>query len=234
MQGLACAAATRLQRPRRRAILRTLRLQRAAGAGLRRRRPGTLHGGACLPASCVGPRRLPSSVPPRHTDAGCAPHPAAQWRIVPGKPFPTASWAAGSGSIYCEGGSFCTNTTTALECPRRHFCRQGTTAPERCPPGAPCPAGTEFVDGNLTGESRRGRRAFVSRGELSCGRQPLEMGGCCAPLDSNAPCSLPPRPAGVSVDALLFGLLWLAWLLAWRFNTLQRRLSARERIRITW
>lgn len=38
-------------------------------------------------------------------------------------------------------------------CPSRHFCRQGTTAPERCPPGAVCPRGTEIFDDNFTGFS---------------------------------------------------------------------------------
>lgn len=76
---------------------------------------------------------------------------ALQWRIVPGSAFPTAHWPAGGGSIYCDGGWFCPNSTARLECTAGHFCRQGSPEPERCPPGAACPPRTEFVENNLTG-----------------------------------------------------------------------------------
>ena len=39
---------------------------------------------------------------------------------------------------------------------------------------------------------------------------------------------------GVTVDALLFGLLWLAWMVTRQYNRLLRRLGARERVKITW
>lgn len=43
------------------------------------------------------------------------------------------------------------------------------------------------------------------------------------------------RPdAGVTVDALLFGVLWLAWLTSRQYNRVLQRLSRKERIRITW
>lgn len=74
-----------------------------------------------------------------------------QWRIIPGSAFPIARWAAGSGSIYCDGGQYCPNTTTSLGCPRGHFCRQGEWEPARCPPGATCPPNTEVFEANYTG-----------------------------------------------------------------------------------
>lgn len=38
----------------------------------------------------------------------------------------------------------------------------------------------------------------------------------------------------MTVDALLFGVLWLAWLVSRQYNRVLQRLSQRERIRITW
>ncbi|KAL4853041.1 ABC transporter G family member 28 [Chlorella vulgaris] len=114
---------------------------------------------------------------------------ADKWRIIPGSAFPIARWAAGSGSIYCDGGQYCPNTTTSLGCPRGHFCRQGEWEPARCPPGATCPPNTEVFEANYT---------------------------------------------GVTVDALLFGLLWLAWLCSQQYNRVLLQLSQRERLKITW
>ncbi len=51
------------------------------------------------------------------------------------------------------------------------------------------------------------------------------------PTDHHAP---PAPAAGVTVDALLFGVLWLAWLTSRQYNRVLQRLSRRERIRITW
>ena len=53
--------------------------------------------------------------------------------------------------VPCRGSYYCPTTTTRVACPSRHFCRQGSAAPERCPPGAVCPAGTEIFDDNFTG-----------------------------------------------------------------------------------
>lgn len=166
--------------------------------------------------------------------------PSSQWRIVPGSAFPIAHWPSGGGSIYCDGGSFCPNTTARLPCPAGHFCRQGSSEPERCPPGAFCPPQTEFVENNLTG------------GVGVWGSWPRCVCGCCARSDaqhmtllgwrwvlhscsSNSidPLNLP-APAGVTVDALLFGLLALAWMVTRQYNRLLRRLGARERVKITW
>jgi hypothetical protein len=47
----------------------------------------------------------------------------------------------------------------------------------------------------------------------------------------------PPSPAplpGVTVDALLFGALWLAWMLSQQYNRVLRQLSRRERLKVTW
>ncbi|KAL4449383.1 hypothetical protein ABPG77_007027 [Micractinium sp. CCAP 211/92] len=148
--------------------------------------------------------RARAAAPPeryRHGDAQwCAPYAykgrqdlgcggADKWRIIPGSAFPLERWEEGSGSIYCDGGSYCPNTTAMHGCPPGQFCRQGSTEPSRCPPGVACPAGTEIPDQNYT---------------------------------------------GVTVDALLFGVLWLAWLTSRQYNRVLQRLSRRERIRITW
>lgn len=49
---------------------------------------------------------------------------ADRWTVVPSDPFPGTWWWAGSGSIFCEGGRYCPNTTTMLDCTQGHFCRQ--------------------------------------------------------------------------------------------------------------
>ncbi|KAL4448129.1 hypothetical protein ABPG75_005348 [Micractinium tetrahymenae] len=155
------------------------------------------------PLGSYCPRARPAPPPERyrHGDAQwCAPYAykgrqdlgcggADKWRIIPGSAFPLDGWEQGSGSIYCDGGHFCPNTTSMLGCPPGQFCRQGSTEPSRCPPGVACPAATEIPDQNYT---------------------------------------------GVTVDALLFGVLWLAWLTSRQYNRVLQRLSRRERIRITW
>lgn len=155
------------------------------------------------PLGSYCPRARPAPPPERyrHGDAQwCAPYAykarqdlgcggADKWRIVPGSAFPLEPWGEGSGSIYCDGGRYCPNTTAMQGCPPGHFCRQGSTEPSRCPPGVACPAGTEIPDQNYT---------------------------------------------GVTVDALLFGVLWLAWLTSRQYNRVLQRLSRKERIRITW
>lgn len=155
------------------------------------------------PLGSYCPRAHPAPPPEwyQHGDAQwCAPYAyklrpelgcggADKWRIVPGSAFPAAQWDDGSGSIYCNGGHFCPNTTAMLSCPPGHFCRQGSTEPDRCPPGVACPAFTEIPENNLN---------------------------------------------GVTVDALLFGLLWLSWLVSRQYNRVLQRLSKRERLKITW
>ncbi|PSC68046.1 ABC transporter G family member 28-like [Micractinium conductrix] len=82
-------------------------------------------------------------------DLGCGG--ADKWRIIPGAAFPATRWQAGSGGIYCDGGSYCPNTTSSERCPEGHFCRQGSVEPHRCPPGVACPEGTELPEQNYTG-----------------------------------------------------------------------------------
>lgn len=76
---------------------------------------------------------------------------ADRWSIIPEEAFPGAKWDEGSGSLYCRPGMYCPNTTTVLPCPRGYFCRQGSTKPERCPPGAVCLSRTEVPIGNFGG-----------------------------------------------------------------------------------
>lgn len=95
----------------------------------------------------------------RRAGLGCGG--ADKWGIVPPEhAFPVADWSEGTGSVYCRGGSYCPTTLRSVPCPARHFCRQGTTEPEACPPGAVCPPGTEIFDDNFTGApagNQRGR-----------------------------------------------------------------------------
>ena len=69
-----------------------------------------------------------------------------------------------------------------------------------------------------------------------------------APPDQSPPASMPPHTcppppfsssscspfAGVTVDAMLFGALWLAWMLSQQYTRVLRQLSRRERLKVTW
>ncbi|KAL6776445.1 hypothetical protein ACKKBG_A21155 [Auxenochlorella protothecoides x Auxenochlorella symbiontica] len=123
------------------------------------------------PLGAYCPRAVPAPPPPPYRtghpgedpDMWCAPYAykrraglgcggADKWGIVPPEhAFPVADWSEGTGSVYCRGGSYCPTTLRSVPCPARHFCRQGTTEPEACPPGAVCPPGTEIFDDNFTG-----------------------------------------------------------------------------------
>lgn len=120
------------------------------------------------PLGAYCPKATPSKAPPGYDDGGldwCAPYAyrvrshlgcggADRWTLIPEPAFPGFDWEAGSGGIYCNGGSYCPNTTSTVQCPRKRFCRRGTVYPERCPIGANCyQSGIEIPSENYTGIS---------------------------------------------------------------------------------
>eukprot|EP00879_Flechtneria_rotunda_P031195 GHRR01034055.1.p1 GENE.GHRR01034055.1~~GHRR01034055.1.p1 ORF type:complete len:597 (+),score=153.10 GHRR01034055.1:108-1898(+) len=96
------------------------------------------------------------------TDKWCAPYAykmrpalgcggADKWTIQPSGAFPTEGWYAGSGSLYCEGGSYCPDPTTKLPCKEGYYCKQGSSKMTACPPLVSCPTGTEAPTDNWLG-----------------------------------------------------------------------------------
>lgn len=179
----------------------------------------------CSRAGAVGCGCVPGRAMRQDTPA------CLQWRIIPGAAFPTARWTAGSGSLYCDGGSFCPNTTTRLDCPRSHFCRQGTVEPARCPPGVSCPPTTEIPDSNYTGG--RGTEGAVLHG-WHLDTAVLLVLGAAKRLDVTASTRRWPVCAGITVDAAILLILGAAYLVSQRYNRVLLQLSARERLKITW
>ena len=55
-------------------------------------------------------------------DVGCGG--ADKWPVDPVPAFPNMHWSKGSGSIFCDGGYFCTDTVTKKICARGHFCKR--------------------------------------------------------------------------------------------------------------
>eukprot|EP00775_Hariotina_reticulata_P010763 gene10763-10919_t len=76
---------------------------------------------------------------------------ADKWTIQPEDSFPRVWWEAGSGSIYCDGGSYCPNPLQRLPCKEGHFCKRGSSRMTACPALASCPAGTETPTDNWLG-----------------------------------------------------------------------------------
>lgn len=119
-------------------------------------------GSLCLRAT---PRPPPKRFPQESSSYWCAPFAykrrmdlpcggADTWSIIPQDAFPgVESWKYGSGNMYCPKRYFCPNTTTKLACPRGHYCKQGSVAPQPCPIGSFCPEKTEVPLSNYGGVS---------------------------------------------------------------------------------
>lgn len=119
-------------------------------------------GSLCLRAT---PRPPPKRFPQESYSYWCAPFAykrrmdlpcggADTWSIIPQDAFPgVESWKYGSGNMYCPKRYFCPNTTTKIACPRGHYCKQGSTAPQPCPLGSFCPDKTEVPLSNYGGVS---------------------------------------------------------------------------------
>ncbi|KAK9815422.1 hypothetical protein WJX72_003407 [[Myrmecia] bisecta] len=76
---------------------------------------------------------------------------ADKWTIVPEGAFPGVGWAAGSGNLYCDGGTYCPNSTFQFPCPEGYYCKRGSSSMQRCPPLMKCGARAEIPDENYSG-----------------------------------------------------------------------------------
>ncbi|KAK3260348.1 hypothetical protein CYMTET_30689, partial [Cymbomonas tetramitiformis] len=73
------------------------------------------------------------------------------WTATPKAAFPGYKWENGSGTIFCKGGSYCTDPLHSVECPEGTYCRGGSDDTSRCPFMEDCPHGTEVPDGGAMG-----------------------------------------------------------------------------------